>query len=175
MKKITKVLMMVVVFLGMNLSLAADFGAGVISVSPTAFQPKNWLVDTLSWYAYGDELYFTGGPDGEVWVYAPVFLPNLSTITSFTAVVTDNGSGIDDEIRVVLNRHNMLTGAIDNLAYLLSPGSFASPARYTLTDTTISYAQVDNETYAYYVGVMFYSPRSYLKFHGLKIQYWSVL
>jgi len=175
MKRTSKALLMGVVFLGLSLGQAAGVGTGVVSVSPAAFQPKNYQIDTLKWHAYGNEFYFENGPDEEVWAYAPVSLPNWANVTGFTAVVTDNGSGVDDEIRVALVRCNILTGEFQTVAYVYTTAASASSARQTLSATSISNAIVDNATYAYYVGVQFYMPRSYIKFHGAKITYWSVM
>ncbi|MBN2198778.1 MAG: hypothetical protein JW747_02910 [Candidatus Aminicenantes bacterium] len=175
MKKPSKGIVMGILFLGMTMGLASGYGAGVISVSSAAFKPNDHYMASLNWYAYANQAYFDSGYPNSGYMEAPVFLPNLATVTGFVAVVTDNGTGPDDEIHVSLRRQNIQTGMSEILASVYTSSSFALASRQTLTDTSISNAVVDNDTYTYSVLVRFYIPRSYLRLHGVKIQHWSVL
>jgi hypothetical protein len=175
MKKVTKGLVTGVLFLGLNFGLAADFGSGVVSVSPAAFKPTDYQYQSLNWYAGTTEAYYSSGYPNSAFMTAPVSLPHLATITGFSAVVTDNGNGYDDEIWVSLLRHNMSTGTTDTIAFVSTTWNFISPSRQTLTEDTLTNTTVDNENYTYSIIVRFYSPNSKIKFHGAKIVYWSVL
>jgi len=175
MKKASKGILMGVVFLGMNLGLASGYGAGVISVSPSDCQPYDHKMASLNWYAYNHEAYFDSGYPNSGFMTAPVSLPHLATITGFTAIVTDNGSGLDDQIFVALIRQNIQTGVRETLASVNTASSFASTARQTLKAASISYTTVDNENYTYSLQIRYYIPRVYLKFPGANIKYWSVL
>jgi len=174
MKKIAMGILMGVMFLGMNIGLAADFGSGVVSVSPAAVKPTDYQYHSLNWYASSTEAYYNSGYPESAYMEAPVYLPNMATITGFSAVVTDNGSGADDEIWLTFRRHNMTTGVTETIAFVSTTASFKSSARQTLSDSSLSFTSVDNDTYTYSVLIRFYIPRSYIKFHGVKIQYWSV-
>lgn len=175
MKKIAMGILMGVVFLGMNIGLAADFGAGMVSVSPAGFKPTDYQYHSLNWYASATEAYYNSGYPNSAYMTAPVSLPHLATITGFSAVVTDNGNGMDDEIHVSFLRHNMTTGATEAIAFVSTTWSFISSARLTLTEDTLANTTIDNEKYTYSILVRFYSPNSKIRFHGAKIEYWSVL
>lgn len=163
------------VFLGLNLGLVSGYGAGVISVSPAAFRPYDHYLDSLNWYVYSNEAYYDSGYMMSGYMEAPVFLPHLATVTGFTAVVTDNGANVDDEILVFLRRQNLTTGVRETLALVYTTSSFASSIRQILNASSIAYAAVDNENYSYSILVRFYTPHNYLRFHGAKVHYWSVL
>jgi len=173
MSKATKGIVMGVIFLGLNLGLAANFGPGVISIPPAALQPTDYLYHSLNWYAGTTQAYYDSGYPNSAWMAAPVNLPNGAVITGFSAVVTDNGSGYDDEIWVTLIRHNAATGAADTIANVNTTWNFISSARQILTASTLSNTTVDNENYNYTLSVRFYSPNSKIRFHGAKISYWS--
>ncbi len=116
----------------MNTGLAADFGSGVVSVSPAAFKPTDYQYHSLNWYAGATEAYYNSGYPNSAFMEASVTLPNWATITGFTAVVTDNGTGVDDEIWVTFRRQNMTTGLTDTIAFVSTTASFASAARQVL-------------------------------------------
>jgi hypothetical protein len=175
MKKASKGIVMGFLFLGLNLGLAADFGSGVVSVSPAGFKPTDYLYHSLPWYVDGDEAYYSSGYPNSAFMVAPVYLPHLATITGFSAAVTDNGTGYDDEIWVSLNRTNMATGVSEGIASVRTTNTFASPLRQTLIEDTFANTTIDNENYTYSIMVRFYSPNSKIRFHGAKISYWSVL
>lgn len=164
-----------ILFLGLSPGLVSGYGAGVISVSPAAFRPYDHYLDSLNWYVYSNEAYYDSGYMMSGYMEAPIYLPHLATVTGFTAVVTDGGSGVDDEIHVMLRRQNLATGVRETVAYVYTTGSFSSSIRQFLDASSIAYASVDNETYAYSILVRFYAPRNYLRFHGVKVHYWSVL
>ncbi len=175
MNKTTKGIVMGFVFIGLNLGLGADFGSGVVSVSPAAMQPNDYQMGSLNWYTYPHEAFYNSGYPNSAYMEAPISLPHMATITGFSAVVTDNGSGPDDEIWVILRRQNIATGVLESIGMVQTTAGFSSSIRQTLTDSSLYYTTIDNENYTYSVLVRFYLPRSYIKFHGAKVQYWSVL
>ena len=175
MKTAWKGILIIVVFLGLSLGWAWGYGAGVISVSPSSCQPNDHYMASLNWYAYHQQAYFDSGYPNSGFMTAPVSLPHMATVTGFTAIVTDNGTGFDDQIFVSLIRQNIQTGVMETVASIMTATSFASPYRQTMIASSISNATVDNENYTYSLQIRFYIPRSYLQFHGAKISYWSVI
>jgi hypothetical protein len=154
--------------------LARMAGAAIITIPPNAFRPIDSVSDNdHTWYANEQMLYVKYSVDGP-YFSAPVYLPDGVTVKKVTVILTDNGAGPDDEVRVSLHRQKLLTGAQVTMAYLNNhaPALTHSSSRQAMTDTTISNATVNNNLYSYTVNVWFiFSCTDRVKIHGVKIEY----
>ena len=160
-------------FLGLA-GMSVNGLAGVVSLSPAAFRPIDSVSDNdRTWYAHETELYVPTSIDGPYFM-AGVNLPNGVTVKKVTVYVTDKGTGVDDEIRVHLNRQNLGTGVVQQMAYVCnhSPVLPYSTSRQTMVDSTISYKTINNSSYTYTVYVHFIMDcTDKVRFNGIKIEY----
>ena len=135
-----------------------------VSVAPPAFVPADeaYQYDRDS----GSGLKQDGASTGSIY-YAPVSLPHGATVTKFTAYYYDGGT--NGAISATLRYSNLGTGS-----YAMAEADSTGDSGYGDTDdTSIDYAEVDNETRAYYVRVEFpAAPYSgTLNFKGIVIEY----
>lgn len=118
---------------------------GRTSVSPSAFQP--WQ-DTYSYQRTGRGMHTTSGQH----YYAPVYLPEGSTVTKMTFYYRDDAT-TTGAVTMTLKRGNVGNTSSDDMAQVGSAdGGYGSGY-----DDTISYAQVNNDgniywLYAYFDG-----------------------
>jgi hypothetical protein len=139
-------------------------------VSPGAIRPVDHNFASLDWYAYSNEFYYdTGFPDS-VYGSAAVYLPQGATVKRFYAVITDNGSGIDEAVAVFISRQDLETGVENSLAYVSSDPLMPNPNRRLLQDNSINYATIDFR-YTYVLKVRFWAGTPNVKFHGAIIVY----
>jgi hypothetical protein len=135
---------------------------GYVSVAPAAFIPDD---ETYQYNRDTGASLLQDSPSSGSYYYAPVSLPHGATVTKFTVYYFDDSSGT---IMARLRYSNMGTGTYAMAEALSADGGYGST-----DDTSIDYAQVDNETRAYYVRVQFpasaYSGT--LNFKGVVIEY----
>jgi hypothetical protein len=136
---------------------------GYISVSPAAFVPDDeaYQYDRDS----GSGLKQDSASSGSLY-YAAVSLPHGAVVTKFTIYYYDDSTG--GTILARLRYSNLSTGSYAMAEALSADGGYGDT-----DDTSIDYAEVDNETRAYYVQVQFPSaPYSgTLNFKGVVIEY----
>jgi hypothetical protein len=136
---------------------------GYISVSPAAFVPADeaYQYDRDS----GTGLVQDSASSGSIY-YAAVSLPHGATVTKFTIYYYDDSTG--GTILARLRYSNLGTGSYAMAEALSVDGGYGDTE-----DTSIDYAEVDNEARAYYVHVQFPSaPYSgTLNFKGVVIEY----
>lgn len=154
---------------------AAAGTAGVVSLSPAAFRPIDSVSDNdRTWTSSEKELYTTRSIDGP-WFAASINLPQGALIKKMTVYVTDQGTAVDDEIRVSLNRHDLATGIVESMASVNnhSPSPLpSSPSRQTLVDSTIVNKKINNKLYTYTVYVRFVMDcTDKVRFNGVKIEF----
>jgi len=171
----SKILVCLSLFFMALAGLASSGIAGVISLSPAAFRPIDSTSDNdRTWYAHETELYVPMSIDGPYFM-AGVNLPNGVNIKKMTVYFTDMGTGVDDEVRVMLNRHSLSTGVVQQMAYACNHSSPALPystSRQTKVDSTISYKTISNSSYTYTVYVHFIMDcTDKVKFNGVKIEF----
>ncbi len=169
-----RMLVSISLFLLAFAGLASSGSAGVLSISPVAFRPIDSVSDNdREWYGDQTQLYIPISLDGP-WFMASVNLPNGAAIKKMTVYVTDTGTGLDDELRVTLERHQLSTGTVQQMAYVCnhSPVLPYSTSRQTMVDSTISYKTVNNASYTYTVYVHFIMDcTNKVKFNGVKIEW----
>jgi hypothetical protein len=133
-------------------------------------RPVDHYFADLNWYAYSHEFYYdTGFPDS-VYGSAAVYLPHGATVKRLYAVITDNGSGVDEAVAVFLSRQDLSTGAENSLAYVSSDPLPSNPNRRLLQDNSINYTTIDFR-YSYVLKVRFWAGTPNVKFHGAIIVY----
>lgn len=141
--------------------------AGVITISPTAVRPSDYLSNRYFWYANPDEFFFDVYETGFE-VFVPVNIPNAVLIKGFVAYLSD-GTGRWESLSVYLERHNLKSGEVDIMA---SVGTgFTTVTRARLVARTIDNGKIINHTYSYHLRLVFNSADPSLKFHGAKIIY----
>ena len=104
-------------------------------------------------------------------MYCPVHLPDGATVGQLSCKVYDNDSS--GYINVYLYYSNF-TGTNYTMAYANTTTAFQSASVTTISDATISYAEIDNQTRNYYLRV-YLNPNttgsSYIRYYNCQLQY----
>jgi hypothetical protein len=136
---------------------------GYVSVAPAAFVPDD---ETYQYDRDSGTGLMQDSPSSGSYYNAPVSLPHGATVTKLTVYYFDNSA--NGTILARLRYSNMGTGT-----YAMAEALSANDGYGSTDDTSIDYAQVDNETRAYYVRAQFpaapYSDTLNLK--GVVIEY----
>jgi hypothetical protein len=141
---------------------------GVITISPTAVRPSDYLSDGYSWYADPDAFYFNDYRGYEVFV--PLNIPHKVQVKKFVAYLSD-GTGRWESLEVYLERQSLKSGKVDIMASVSTGIGLEILQRVMLTDDTIDKALIKNQTHSYHLRLVFNSSDPSLKFHGAKIIY----
>lgn len=131
-----------------------------ISVPAAAFQPET---DSLGYGLSGSGL-FSGwiGTPGDF--YAPVLLPHGSTVTTMTFYFLD---AVVEDVTVKLYRYDLVADQM----YPMAEASSSTTGVGSDYDDSISDAQIDNASNAYYLCATFDAPDSYLQLRAVVIEY----
>jgi hypothetical protein len=140
---------------------------GVLTISPTAVRPSDYLSNSGFWYADPDEFYFTDYRTTYE-VYVPINLPHKVQIEKFVAYLSD-GTGRWESLTVYLERQSLKSGKVDVMASVSTGLGLEPLHRVMLTDDTIDNAKIKNQTHSYHLRLVFNSTDPSLKFHGAKI------
>jgi hypothetical protein len=133
-----------------------------ISVPAAAFQP---ITDSLG-YVFGDYGLFSGGSGAPDVFYAPVLLPHGSTVTKMTLYFIDN---LGEDVTVELYRYDLVALQVYPMAEASSSDTPTGVG--SNYDDSISYAQIDNASNAYYLRASFPAPVSDLQLRAVVIEY----
>ena len=142
-----------------------------ISLSPAAFQPSvNGLAFENNGYALRNY-----GTQQEVWV-ASVQLPHGARVKEISGCwkdASDDDASLSLVRRPLASPTNSVIDPADTMASVTSRGSKTTNIAGCFSDDTVSYNQVDNSNYSYYL-VMTLPPTNYgnlLEFYGMQIMY----
>jgi len=137
---------------------------GYVSVSPCAFNPSD---DTYKFFMISYDLYKDYGQTSAQNWWAPVYLPNGAVVTEFKVWYFDYTS--EANLTVKLIRAQLGTSGVEMAAVTTSGSAGVGDG----TDTSISYATVDNSYYVYYIMIQFpaVDTSSYITFRGARIKY----
>ncbi|MBN1222564.1 MAG: hypothetical protein JXB23_04915 [Candidatus Aminicenantes bacterium] len=80
-------------------------------------------------------------------------------------IFTDSSGAIDEDVAVLLRRHDFSTGIRQTLASINSGTMVPGANRKLLTDSTIDYAVIDN-MHSYDLELRFFVGGDSAKFHG---------
>jgi hypothetical protein len=153
------------------LTLSAGAPTDYVSVSPTALKPMMIGMAALPFYTDDNEFYFTSETSNyeDALMYAPLNLHQGAQLKRLSIYFTRNTDDGDICITVFLTRQKLSTGATQNMGAIYTSSSAASASRKVLSDVTIAYGTIDNNTYTYALMVGFSRPVKSLKFHGAKM------
>ncbi|GJM09348.1 MAG: hypothetical protein DHS20C11_16240 [Lysobacteraceae bacterium] len=136
-----------------------------VTVSPTAFRPSESgrqfeiterSLRTISNLTAGDRTF-----------YAPVQLPHGATVTEMKATIHDNYSSVSMEITLLRKPYN--SSLFGSSMAVINTGGQSSAVR-TITDSSITGATIDNETYTYAIKV--FTPEFHsFQVYGVRIAY----
>ncbi len=140
----------------------------VISFPPCALKPERYTDYGLGFVADAREFYWEEY-NGIMRAYVAVYLPSGAVVRKLAASLTDVSSTGD--ITVYLERQNMKTGQVDEMAQVGTSILPPSGARIVRKDSTIDHAQIKNHVYSYHLVVETWETDPFLIFHGAKIVY----
>jgi hypothetical protein len=117
-----------------------------VGYGPSNFAPQYYAYT----YVISSELYKESGDTWQQNWYAPVNLPNGAVITEFRVWYLDNSSS---NLGITLNRRAYgATGASIVMSSIVTSGT---PGNSNLTDNTIDYATINNNSYTYHIMIEF--------------------
>lgn len=138
-----------------------------VSVNAAALKPERSVI-----FDFADDkgLYLVSGNAeyDDDFGRASIILPDGALVTKLTGYFYDNDGGANT-INASLARTSFI-GTTDTMAAVQNSGA-ASPGYENATDTSISYATVDNSNYSYYVYSFLLSSSTNLRIKGYKIEY----
>ena len=111
-------------------------------------------------------IFQTGGPSG-VYFDVPVHLPDGAQVTSVDFLILDNSPFYHVEVRMERTAGEG-TALIDIDS---TTDAFASTGSTTLSLTGSPLTTIDNDNYAYSIGVSFQAPISDLRLYDARVQY----
>ena len=131
-----------------NTAVAAAAGTAVLTIPAAAFTP---FEDGYDYENHGRYLFIKSGVSGPYgWFSAPVSLPHGATVTKMTFHwYDDDTQGLSRNGIARLQRTRFGQGNFEEMAYAETPN--AASGYGSTSDTTISYATIDNSQYAYWV------------------------
>lgn len=143
----------------------------VYAIPGTALRPKDFDNAARRWSSTSSEFCFDTSYAESCHAVAPIQLPQGAVIKSITAVVTDNGSGLEEDVMLFVFRSGLERFSFATMATFSTTGLPSSSTRRSLTKTSIGFPKIDNGKYVYSLQVRFLQGRPYLKYHGVKIVY----
>jgi hypothetical protein len=139
-------------------------------ISPSSVKPNNIDFASLRWHAYSWEFYFETTSIDTKYAIAPVSLPAGATVLKLYVICTDTSGATDEDVEVLLQRHDFATGTMQTLASVNSVTKSPSPNRKLLTDSSIEHPVIDI-MYSYDLVLRFFVGGESTKFHGAIIVY----
>lgn len=134
------------------------------------YSPSNFTSQYQSYkYENSSELFKDVGYLFEENWWAPVNLPTGAVITEFRVWYRDNDAS--SNLGITLNRRAYgATGSSTEMSYILTSGT---PGESNITDSTINYATINNNSYTYHIKITFPSADTFhdLSFRQAKITY----
>lgn len=140
-------------------------GPGLISVHPSAFNQRS-MTGKLAYYG-ADEIY-NSLSDGDLYVSAPVYLPNGAKVNKFTLYYYDNTAS--GSVYAFLSRVPIGGGDFEDLAQTISN---TNTGYANVSDSEILIETIDNANYTYEIDLCFYyeTINTSLRVTGLRIDY----
>jgi len=139
-------------------------------ISPGSAKPNNYDFAGLKWHAYSWEFYFESTSIDTKYATAPVHLPAGATVKKLHVICTDTSGAVDEDVEVLLRRHDFVTGTMQTLASVNSVTKPPGPDRKLLTDNSIDHPVID-AMYSYDLVLRFFVGGDSAKFHGAIIVY----
>lgn len=139
-------------------------------ISPSSVRPNNSDFDGLIWHAYSWEFYFESTSIDTKFAIAPINLPAGVTVKKLHVICTDTSGALDEDVEVLLRRHDFATGTMQTLASVNSETKPPGPSRKLLTDSSIDYPVIDI-MHSYDLELRFFVGGDTAKFHGAVIVY----
>lgn len=116
-----------------------------VSCAGLDFRP----IDSRTTFAWEDRVLFRRTRDGDGWFFCTANLPHRAVVNRVRFTVKDSYEDIEVRYCALIRTPLALTGAIQVLGMVGATGLDASPGIVRRTDTSISFATIDNLNYAY--------------------------